>query len=375
MRKRRKRGEGSIYPVKGSINLHIKYYLNGKPYYESTGSPDRRVAEKLLKERLARKILGQLVPGASHITFESMAEDLENDYIVNGKRSLDRVKLSIEHLKAFFAGSRAASITTDRIKIYIRERQADHAANATINRDLSALRRMFNLAIQAGRLAHHPYIPLLREDNIRNGFFEPHEFEKLREALPDPLRPMVTFAYYTGWRKSEVLGLRWNQVDLQEKIIRLNPEQSKNRSGRLVAVEGELFNILERQWEARKVIQISDQTPALLCPYVFHRGGKPIRDFGFAWNSALKTAGLGGKIFHDLRRTAVRNMVRAGVPERVAMMISGHKTRSVFDRYNIVSEEDLREAARKTADRLEIQKQAASVNTVTDLASRKKTVS
>ncbi|MGE5305363.1 MAG: site-specific integrase [Alphaproteobacteria bacterium] len=202
---------------------------------------------------------------------------------------------------------------------------------------------------------------MLRENNVRTGFFEANEFLALRDALPVYLRPMVTFAYYTGWRKGEILDLRWSQVDLQEKIIRLNPEQSKNGTGRLVAIDGELVNVLQAQWDARKVAEVPGQSPALICPYAFHHDGKPIRDFRSAWDRALTKAGLTGKIFHDLRRTAVRNIVRAGVREHVAMTISGHKTRSVFDRYNIVSEEDLREAAKKTSERIQVQRHASNV--------------
>lgn len=224
---------------------------------------------------------------------------------------------------------------------------------------------MFNLAIQAGKLSHRPYLPMLRENNVRTGFFEPNEFLGLAKVLPIYLRPMVTFAYYTGWRKREILGLKWNQVDLQEQIIRLNPEQAKNGFGRIVALEGELLAILKDQYEARKVVRLGEQVPTLICPYVFHNKGKRIKDFRSAWQSALARAKLGNKIFHDLRRTAVRNMVRAGVPERVAMMISGHKTRSVFDRYNIVSEEDLRDAAKKTSERVRIQRDAAAIIPIT----------
>jgi integrase len=123
---------------------------------------------------------------------------------------------------------------------------------------------------------------------------------------------------------------------------------TKNKEGRVIVLDGELLQVIEAQWEKRKVVEIAGQGTALICSYVFHRSGRPIRDFREAWTVACKAVGLEGKIPHDFRRTAVRNMVRAGVPERVAMMISGYRTRSVFDRYNIVSEDDLREAALKT---------------------------
>jgi len=164
----------------------------------------------------------------------------------------------------------------------------------------------------------------------------------------------VTFAYHTGWRKGEILNLRWNQVDLKEKVIRLDPGSTKSGEGRLIALDGELLETMQGQLEARKVVTIPGQAPSL-CPFVFHHDGKPIKDFRAALEGALGKTGLSGKIFHDFRRTAVRNMIRAGIPERVAMMISGHKTRSVFDRYYIVSEQDLKEAARKTTELMERQ--------------------
>lgn len=189
---------------------------------------------------------------------------------------------------------------------------------------------------------------MLKESNARKGFFEYAEFIALREQFALELQAVLTFGYHTGWRKNEILSLRWNQVDLNNRTVRLDPGTTKNGDGRTVILEGELLELFKQQWERRPVAKIPGQSPTLLCAYVFHRRGKPIKDFRDAWNKACTAAGLDGRIFHDFRRTAVRNMVRAGVPERVAMMVSGHKTRSVFDRYNIVNEEDLKQAAIKT---------------------------
>ena len=239
--------------------------------------------------------------------------------------------------------------------------------NATINRELAFLKRAFNLGIETGKISRKPYIPMLKENNVRSGFFEWAEFAAIRDACPDYFKPVVTFAYYTGWRKEEILSLLWSQVDLASGEIRLEVGTDKNDAGRVIALDGELLEMMQAQWGRRKVVEIPGQSPALLCPYVFHRNGKLIGgsagDIRNVWQKACVEAGLGqmveverngkkekkysGKLFHDFRRTAVRDMIRAGVPERVAMMISGHKTRSVFDRYNIVSLNDLREAARK----------------------------
>src|SRR5262249_34250269 len=154
--------------------------------------------------------------------------------------------------------------------------------------------------------------------------------------LPDYLRPPITFAYYTGWRlRDEILPLRWEQVDLAAETVRLHPHSTKNDDGRVIRLPHVLLAILVEQWRNKP-----DG-----CPWVFHRRGKQIKAPYTAWRKAVKEAGIEDKIPHDFRRTAVRNLVRAGVPERVAMAICGHKTRAVFDRYNIVSLGDLADAA------------------------------
>ena len=341
-----RRGTGSIYRRGGTH--WIKYYRNGTAYRESSKSEKEVDARKLLRKRLGEISLGRFIgPAADRITIRDLSEDYLNDYRVNAKKSLDKAERTLRHVLAFFAYFKAHEVGTDLVKRYVSARLEDGAANGTINRELSALKRMFNLGIQAEKIYRKPYIPMLQENNIRKGFFEHGEFLAFRDALPDYFKPVVTFAYYTGWRKQEIFSLRWNQVDLTTRTVRLDPGTTKNREGRTIALDGELLEVIQGRWERRKVAEIPGQSPTLLCPYVFHREGKPIGDFRNIWAKACEEGGLVGKIFHDFRRTAVRNMIRAGVPERVAMMVSGHKTRSVFDRYNIVSEEDLKEAARK----------------------------
>ncbi len=186
---------------------------------------------------------------------------------------------------------------------------------------------------------------MLREDNVRTGFFEREQFESLRKHLPEHYRNLVTFCYITGWRsKSEVFPLQWRQVDFQAGVVRLEVGSTKSGKGRTFAFTTELRLLLEQQRELTD--QIQKQIGGII-PLVFHRRGRPIREFEDAWRTACRAAGLPGAIKHDFRRTAVRNMVRAGISEKVAMEMTGHKTRSVFDRYDIVSEGDLRDAARK----------------------------
>ncbi len=218
------------------------------------------------------------------------------------------------------------------------------AANATINRELSALRRMLNLGAKQTppKVSRVPYIPMLKENNVRKGFFEHDEYLALRNALPPYLKPFVSFAYKFGWRDEEIADLTWSQVDRVKSIVTLEVGETKNDDARTVYLDDELKEIFNNQWKARK-------TSKNLIPYVFPgKDGKDrIKDFRFAWGKACKNAKIGKRMFHDLRRTAVRNMVRSGISEKVAMMISGHKTRSVFDRYNITNDADLIAAAKK----------------------------
>ena len=351
---RRDRGTGSLFP-RGTI-WWLKYYRNGRPYRESSHSGERRNAERLLKRRLAEIETNQFHGlRVERVRFDELASDLENDYAINHHKSAVRNSRSIGHLRQFFGGWRALETTTDRIREYIVKRQSEGAANATINRELAALKRMFNLARQMTppKVAQVPHIPTLKEAPPRKGFLEKQGFLKLRNALPDYLKPLLALLYYTGMRVGEALWLRWEQVSLQDRQVRLDPGTTKNDDARTIPLTGELYQWLKMQKEIQDA-RYPD------CPWVFFRKGKRIKNFYKAWRKACIQVGLGrmepreegqpkyvGLIPHDLRRSGVRNLIRAGVPERVAMTISGHRTRSVFDRYNIVNERDLRDAARK----------------------------
>lgn len=189
------------------------------------------------------------------------------------------------------------------------------------------------------------FVRKLPEENTREGFFEHDEVMRVIAHLPAYLQEVERFAYLTGWRAGELRQITWHQVDRKAATIHLSGRQTKNGRPRKLAMEGELRAIIERRWSARTYKRAG---ATHVSRYVFHRDGQPIGDYRKAWKSACSDADVPEKLFHDLRRTAVRNMVRAGVPETVAMAISGHRTRAVFDRYNITSEDDLRDAMTKT---------------------------
>jgi len=342
---------GSIYK-RGNV-YWIKYYRYGKPYRESTKSKKEADAKRLLKKREGEISEGKL-PGIyfDRVRFDELAEDFLRDYRINGKKSLVRAERSVGHLKRYFEGMRVSDITSPKIEAYIENRLEEGAANATINRELSALKRMLNLGARQTppKVDRVPYIPMLKENNVRKGFFEHGEFLSLRDALPSYLKGFVTFAYKTGWRVSEIAELTWNQVDLDNGIVRLEVGETKNEEARTVYLDDELREVFNQQSELRKKNKI-------LIPYVFPNKDSDgqIKDFRGSWVKACKDVKIGKRLFHDFRRSAVRNMVRSGIPERVAMMISGHKTRSVFERYNIVNDQDLKLAAQKQATYLESQ--------------------
>ena len=228
-----------------------------------------------------------------------------------------------------------AALTTYQIRQYQLARRAAGAATGTINRETSALHRMGTLAVHWGWLDTVPGFPdRLRENPPRQGFFEHPEYLAVRAHLPAPWQDILDLAYYSGWRKNEILGLTWDEIDEAGGVIRLSPARSKTLVGRILPISQPIAEALAR----RRARRDPDS------PLVFHRDGIPVRRWRTAWRTACQAAGVPTRFLHDCRRTAARNLIRASVPERVAMLLTGHKSRAIFDRYNIIHEQELLDA-------------------------------
>ncbi len=336
--------------LKVSATWWLKYRdATGRLVRESSGTEKKNEAKKLLMRREGASVEGRPTPPkAAKITVGELFDDLVNEYAANGRR-LDRLAFSLAHLKPVFADRRAMQVTTADVTAYTADRLAQKAAPATVNRELAALKRAYSLALQASppKLYLRPHIAMLEENNVRQGFLEPEQLEGVLRHLPEPLRALMRVAFITGWRvASELVPMEWHQVDFTAGQLRLEPGTTKNKRARTFPFTPELRAILEAQ---RAATEQTQRRRGMVIRHVFHRAGRPIRDFRKAWQNACRAAGCPGRIPHDMRRSAIRAMVRAGISENVAMQMSGHKTRAVFDRYAIVSAADLTAAAEKLA--------------------------
>ncbi len=369
-RPRARRGTGHLYQ-RGAV-WWVQYVVNGRRRWESTGTTRKSEAATFLQTRLGHAAEGRpLPPRIDKIRYDDLATDLTLHYQTTGKRAAADVAKRLRPLTAFFTGWRAVDLDEAAITRYVAARQATVSrrgrplANGTINRELSLLGTMLRLAARRRKVLHPPPITLLKEAAPRAGFFEADRFAAVRRRLRPDLQLAVDLAYTYGWRvRDEVLTLARRHVDLEAGTVRLDPGTTKNDDRRVVYLTPTLATAVA---EHLTRVRALERTLGRIVPWVFahatdgplnpktgqrrYVAGDRVRDFRRAWRTACKRAGCPGMLRHDFRRTAVRNLVNDGTPEKVAMTITGHETRSVFDRYHIVAPEDLRAAAARIAAR------------------------
>jgi integrase len=348
------RGDGRIF--KRGNRFWIAYYApgpDGRSHEQrEPGGGTEAEARRLLRHRLrevgahvlgARKFAG---PQQERLTVEELLRNYERDCEIRKLKGLQQTRSHLKHIRGFFGMDRALAVTTPRLRDYIAARRQEPVRgrsgphDATINRELEGLQRAFALAVEAGTLAAAPKFPSLREDNARQGFFERGDFLAVLSQLHEPdLKDFIEWFYWTGMRTDESRSLTWPCFDRETWTLRLHSKDDKIHKGRVIPLVGPLRQIIERRIRARR----------FGCDLIFHRSGKPVGEFRKSWKTACRLAGVSGKLPYDMRRTAVRNRSAAGVPDGENMAISGHRTRAVFDRYNIVSETGLRESMAKMA--------------------------
>ncbi len=367
---KRSYGMGGIYRPKGCKNWTIYYSRKGKRVREATGSSNYQTAQQMLKRRVGEIAKGEFVGvEVERIRVSDLWDAFLRDRKIKG-RGLDHIQRRWKlHLEPFFAEYRAADVGSDLLTEYVEARQNAGASNASVNREIAVLRGMLRLAFfsKPQKVKILPKFPRLDESqSIRLGFLDPKNYQTLADNSSKFglwMRSIFEIAYTWGWRKGE-LRMQVRQADFDANEVRLDPGKTKNRKGRAVTMTPTIRALLLECARGKKPNDL-----------LFTReNGKPVNNFRGAWQGLCVLSGVGqmecrdcnqivngrkcgcgstkrlryrGLTIHDLRRTAVRNMVRAGVPEHTAMAISGHKTRSVFDRYDIVDQRDISNAMLK----------------------------
>jgi len=334
----------------------IYYYVDGKRVRESARTEKKAEALRLLAIRTGAAAKGEAIaPKLDRVRYEEARADLVAHYETTGCRDLTEATKRLNHLDPFFTGRRIATIGPALVTQYVQQRQGEKAANGTVNRETSMLSKMLRLAYRHGKLARIPLFDKLEEADPRSGFFEDDQFQAVAKRLPEDLKAACSVYHVYGWRKQEVLSRQRHHVDLAAGTLRLDPGETKNGEGRTIFLTPEVKALLAAQVERVKALE---KRVGRIIPWLFPHltgaktqsvgarhvavVGEPIRDFRRKWETACKAAGVSGRLRHDLRRTAVRNMEQAGVPRSVAMKMTGHQTENVYRRYAIVSASDLK---------------------------------
>jgi integrase len=328
----------------------ISYSIHGKRHRENAHSNKEADVTKLLKLRLGQAAIGMPVgPQIERTTLGDILKMIEVDYAERSQKSRAgqaRCDSPEGILRCLRQGTGGHHVGPD-IGLSSRAARARREARSRELR-IGGVETGIQARRSCRKIAARPEIQMLHVENARKGFFEPEQYCAVVKHLPEHLRPLAAIAYITGWRAmSELLSRQWRHVDLAKGWLRLDPGESKNGEGREFPFTPDMRSVLEAQ---REIVRTIEREQACVIPWVFVQpDGSRIRDFRWAWRKACRDAGVPGRLVHDFRRTAVRNLERAGVPRSAAMRMTGHKTEAVYRRYAITDSAMLQEAAVKLA--------------------------
>ena len=339
--------------------LWVQYHHDGQRYRESVqkvmGANTMKAARTLERKRLGEIEAGTWIGlDDKRVRLSDLRQLIDADYQERQRKSGDRVARAWKHLEAFFRHDpRAASITTNQLHKYVANRREEGAAPSTIRNELTALRRAFRVAVAWKRLrsVSVPTFPEVAVKNARDEFYAEAEVQTVHAELPDALKNLWVVASWTGWRRNELFNLTWARVDLEAGVVRLDVNETKNDEGREVPFDV-VPELVQAFREQRKYTTTVERATGQICPWVFHRKGKRIKRMDVARQRACERAGVIAKdgrpkTLHDMRRTAIRRLTRAGVPRHITMRIVGLRSEAVFRRYSIVETEDLRDGFAK----------------------------
>lgn len=367
-KKRNPKGEGSLFQRQdGYWVFQIRH--RGKTHIEFLGTTNEKEASKAAKSA-KRKLLGEISHEEHHpVTGSSvLVSEVVQDYIDYAKEHLKSGSvieqvLTANVLKDSIANRKASSVVTADLKRYRRKREDEGAKPATIKNELSYLRAAYFRAKDEHtppKVSSVPHFPIPAVNNTRTGFLELEHYDAFLSELPNSLKLAFVVAYHVGDRLGELLSIDVEQVQLDDGFIVLDPTDTKNQEGRNLPIYGDMRKWLEWQLALRKTLK-PDHTKLFFwhaCDVGLNHGGNRrepgshIKDFRASWDAAVaRMVSKTGQtqytelLFHDLRRSAARNMVqKAKIPQIQAMKIIGHKTLSMFIRYNIVDRQDIAEA-------------------------------
>jgi integrase len=317
----------------------IEYYDHDKRLRRERIGPNKAAAEQRYREVLSTRTEGRYIRKSPDA--RTLFKDLAAWYLelaeVKAKRSYDRDQRSVRLLLLSLGDYLLKDITPAMVETYKQKRlnetnyKGTLTKPATVNRELACLKTIYSQGVRNGKAEHNPTkkVKLLKENNVRKRVLTLDEYALLLSHCLPYLKPIVKLAYHTGMRLGEILGLTWDKVNLKDGFIHLQPEDCKTDEGRDVPLHPELRQILKAM------------PRGLPGARVFLREGKPITSIREGFESARKRADIEGFTFHDLRHTFINNRRMEGHDYFRIMAATGHKTMSVFKRYNTVSRDEL----------------------------------